>query len=70
MPTLKEEAIIVRRYATRYDGFFFRTMGGLLELADNEQTSAIKNAFPEWWSRCIRNTRLLEQRGIPVGDLE
>jgi len=66
MMNLEEEAIVVRKYSGRYDRAFFRLIGSALEWADFDDISAIKNAFPEWWLRCLQNAKLLEERGRPL----
>lgn len=63
---LEEEVQLVRTYSHRFDGAFFRLLGDALEWADESQKCAIKNTFPEWWERCLRNTKMLKDRGYPI----
>lgn len=63
---IKAEANIVRLYSKRYNGSFYRTLGASLEHALPHELTIIRNAFPEWWQRCLDNTKLLEARGIPL----
>lgn len=63
-----DEAEIVRLYSKQYDGAFYSAIGSALEYGLPEEIETIKNAFPEWWSRCLANTKLLEERGIPLAE--
>lgn len=68
MPECKvtSEAIIVLKYSKRYEGSFYRTLGAALEYALPNEQQLIKDAFPEWWERCLRNTNLLISRGVVI----
>ena len=65
---IKDEVLIVVRYSRKYDGAFYRHIAEAVDLGLDNEKKAIKDAFPDWWARCLRNTEVLNKRGLMLDD--